>query len=235
MLSTKRSASDMMVCSPQRFPLLMDNRLGQGSVENAFEANKRRKLSLKEKIYNNSKLEAQNRSDAAMLRARLKRRSNVLGLRDENGASGSSDGGSRVHGGATTFKKVRHENSKDTIKFSQRHLDILENQYQCKLNEVHSVVNKQEVALKEKSKQVEDLKAENNILKRGVLIQETKNKHLSVETNSYKTIIAQMKDYIMKLEQRNYSLHTQLSQRDGMEPFHTNHGPNFAHQNNHGF
>ena len=71
----------------------MDNRLGQGSVENAFEANKRRKLSLKEKIYNNSKLEAQNRSDAAMLRARLKRRSNVLGLRDENGASGSSDGG----------------------------------------------------------------------------------------------------------------------------------------------
>ena len=70
----------------------MDNRLGQGSVENAFEANKRRKLSLKEKIYNNSKLEAQNRSDAAMLRARLKRRSNVLGLRDENGASGSSDG-----------------------------------------------------------------------------------------------------------------------------------------------
>ena len=87
----------------------------------------------------------------------------------------------------------------------------------------------------ELTKQVEELKAENNILKRGVLIQETKNKHLAVETNSYKTIIAQMKDYIMKLEQRNYSLQTQLSQRDGMEPFHSNHGPNFARQNNHGF
>ena len=226
-----------MICSPQRFPLLMDNRLGQGSVENVFEANKRRKLSLKEKMYNNSRLEAQNDGGVAMLRARLKRRSNVLGLRDENGASGSSDGGdgARVHGGAATFKKVRHENSKDTIKFSQRHLDIVENQYQCKLNEIHSVVKKQEMAIKEKSKQVEELKAENNILKRGVLIQETKNKHLAVETNSYKTIIAQMKDYIMKLEQRNYSLQTQLSQRDGMEPFHSNYGPNFAHQNNHGF
>ena len=122
MLSTKRSASDMMVCSPQRFPLLMDNRLGQGQCGERVRGQQNgENWSLKEKIYNNSKLEAQSRGGVAMLRARLKRRSNVLGLRDENGASGSSDGGdgTRVHGSAATFKKVRHENSKDTIKFSQ--------------------------------------------------------------------------------------------------------------------
>ena len=206
-----------------------DLMLGQQvSSQNAFEASKRRKL----KMYNSNNHNRQ----------RLKRRSNALAMQDENGSTLLLPGRKYCHNVEPTIhnsnrigacKRVRQEDSKDIAKFTQRHLELLNSQHLHKVNELQTLVNKQQDILKRKSKEMDDLKTENSILKRGVIIQEAKNKQLTVETNSYKTLMAQMKDYISKLEQRNYSLQIQLSQRNGMEPFHSNgNNNNFS---NHGF
>jgi hypothetical protein len=207
-----------------------DLMLGQQvSSQNAFEASKRRKL----KMYNNSNIHN---------RQRLKRRSNALTLQDENGSNLLLTGGKYCHNIEQTMhnsnrvgacKRIREEDSKDIPKFTQRHLELLSSQHLHKVNELQTIVNKQQDMLKRNSKDMNDLKTENAILKRGVIIQEAKNKQLTVETSSYKTLMSQMKDYISKLEQRNYSLQIQLSQRNGMEPFHSSsNNNNFS---NHGF
>lgn len=238
MLGTKRNAGEMMVCSPQRYPLLTDvnnNMMGQqGDPHNNMERLQGRVRRKKLKLYNNNN--SNNTNNDNNNRNRLKRRSAIY---DENGTNMLMGRGSYYHnveqtsGNCVTYKKVRQEDSKDVIKFTQRHLELLSNQHAHKVNELETVVNKQQEILTHKAKELEAVKSENGILKRGVIIQETKNKQLTVEANSYKTLISQMKDHIMKLEQRNYSLQTQLSQRDGMEPFHSNN--NCTSFSNHGF
>ena len=86
MLGTKRNAGEMMVCSPQRYPLLTDvnnNMMGQqGDPHNNMERLQGRVRRKKLKLYNNNN--SNNTNNDNNNRNRLKRRSAIY---DENGTN----------------------------------------------------------------------------------------------------------------------------------------------------